>query len=120
MHNKACARARRRVAASALLALAAAGLAGAAALSCSLAPPLLGQSVPAPAKAQEGPTAAEILAQAIKRQGVPKGVDPAAPSPLVLFAKTNLQFRPSLVRRSRHLRRSAPSPRRQFALEQAM
>jgi len=97
MHNKAGPRARRRVAASALLALAGGGLAGAAALSCTLAPPLNGQSAPAPAKPESkppaGPTAEEILARAIARQGVPKGVDPAAATPLVLFAKTNLQFR---------------------------
>ena len=93
MHNKVGSRARRRVAASALFALAGAGLAGAAALSCTLAPPLHGQSVPAPAKPPAGPTAEEILARAIARQGVPKGVDPAAATPLVLFAKTNLQYR---------------------------
>lgn len=93
MHNKACGRARRRVAASALLALAAVGVAGAAVLSCTLAPPVHGQSAPAPAKAPAGPTAEEILARAIARQGVPKGVDVAAATPLELSARTNLQFR---------------------------
>jgi hypothetical protein len=93
MHNKACARARRRVVASALLALAGGGLAGAAALSCTLAPPLQAQSAPAPAQPPAGPTAEEILARAIARQGVPKGVDVAAATPLELSARTNLQFR---------------------------
>ncbi|HET6165033.1 MAG TPA: hypothetical protein VFG37_15290 [Planctomycetota bacterium] len=101
MNNKVLACARRRGAAAVAVLVLAAASGAAAALSTPVAAVAAAAAAAvggalqaaAPAKAQEGPTAAEILARAIARQGVPKGVDPAAATPLVLFAKTNLQFR---------------------------
>lgn len=54
---------------------------------------LPGQVPAAPPASAESPTAAEVLAKAIARQGMPTGCDAAANLPLALRTTVSLQFR---------------------------